>query len=87
MTTMQTIVLLHGFGETADVWEPLAGPLAADADVWLPDYSELVLPDLDAYADWLHNWLDARHAGPVVLVGHSMGGTSHWRLPKNTPSD
>lgn len=71
---MQTLVLLHGFGETAAVWQPLAEPLAAHADVLLPDYSERALPHLDAYADWLRDWLDARRAGPVVLVGHSMGG-------------
>lgn len=71
---MQTLVLLHGFGETAAVWQPLAEALTADADVLLPDYSALALPSLDAYADWLRDWLDARHAAPVVLVGHSMGG-------------
>lgn len=71
---MQTLVLLHGFGETAAVWQPLAGPLTADADVLLPDYSEQALPSTEAYADWLRDWLDTRGAGPVVLVGHSMGG-------------
>jgi len=71
---MQTLVLLHGFGETATVWQPLADALAPHAEVLLPDYSALVRPDLDAYADWLGEWLDARAAGPVVLVGHSMGG-------------
>ena len=71
---MQTLVLLHGFAETAAVWQPLAEPLTADANVLLPDYSEQALPNLDAYADWLRAWLDAQSAGPVVLVGHSMGG-------------
>lgn len=71
---MQTLVLLHGFGETAAVWQSLAESLTADADVLLPDYSGQALPSLDAYADWLSAWLDARRAGPVVLVGHSMGG-------------
>src|SRR5271170_2868616 len=31
------VVLLHGFGETGDMWEPLAVKLAADHTVIIPD--------------------------------------------------
>lgn len=71
---MQTLVLLHGFGETSAIWHALAEPLTADADVFLPDYSDQALSSIDAYADWLHDWLDDRSIGRVVLIGHSMGG-------------
>ncbi len=71
---MQTLVLLHGFGETARVWEPMAQMLAAEVRVLQPDYSALAFPGLGAYADWLRGWLDEQAVEKVVLVGHSMGG-------------
>jgi pimeloyl-ACP methyl ester carboxylesterase len=75
-----TLVLVHGAGGSADLWEPqLAG---------LADVARIVAPDLPghgplrgrggvsvpAYAEWLAGFLSALDAGPVVLVGHSMGG-------------
>ena len=32
-----TVVLLHGYGETGDMWEPLAVKLAVDHTVIVPD--------------------------------------------------
>lgn len=71
---MQTVVFLHGFGENASVWANLTEALAFEAQCLTPDYSTLALPTVEAYADWLRDWLDARQAGPVLLIGHSMGG-------------
>jgi pimeloyl-ACP methyl ester carboxylesterase len=32
-----TVVLLHGYGETGDMWAPLAADLARDHTVIVPD--------------------------------------------------
>jgi pimeloyl-ACP methyl ester carboxylesterase len=75
-----TVVLVHGAGGSADLWQPQFDGLA--------DVARLVAIDLPghgplrgrggasvpAYADWLAGFLTALDAGPVVLVGHSMGG-------------
>ncbi|MBC7892091.1 MAG: alpha/beta hydrolase [Sphingobacteriaceae bacterium] len=71
---MQTVIFLHGFGENASVWANLTEALAFEARCLTPDYSDLALPTVEAYADWLRGWLDARQTEPMVLIGHSMGG-------------
>jgi pimeloyl-ACP methyl ester carboxylesterase len=74
------LVLVHGAGGSADLWDPQLTGLA--------DLARVVAVDLPghgprrggggqsivAYADWLGELLDALGAGPAVLVGHSMGG-------------
>jgi pimeloyl-ACP methyl ester carboxylesterase len=75
-----TLVLVHGAGGSADLWQPQLDGLA--------DVARLVALDLPghgplrrrggvsvpAYAEWLGGFLSALDAGPVVRVGHSMGG-------------
>lgn len=74
------LVLVHGAGGSADLWQPQLDGLGDIARVIAPD-----LPghgpergrggqSIVAYADWLAGFLDALGGGPVVLVGHSMGG-------------
>jgi pimeloyl-ACP methyl ester carboxylesterase len=74
------LVLVHGAGGSADLWQPQLDGLA--------DVARIVAPDLPghgplggrggvsiaAYAEWLAGFVSALDAGPVVLVGHSMGG-------------
>jgi pimeloyl-ACP methyl ester carboxylesterase len=75
------LVLLHGFGDSADVWEPFASCLPADIcaiapdlrghgeSAWDPDgryaFTELVA-DVDAI-------LRAMDARDIVVIGHSLG--------------
>jgi pimeloyl-ACP methyl ester carboxylesterase len=70
-----TLVLLHGFGEDARIWDGFRWFLQKDYHVLCPDYAQLShLPTLDHYADWLHQQLQAAQVRSCVLVGHSMGG-------------
>jgi pimeloyl-ACP methyl ester carboxylesterase len=74
------LVLVHGAGGSADLWQPQLDGLGDVARVIAPD-----LPghgpqggrggqSIAAYGEWLEAFLEALGAGRVVLAGHSMGG-------------
>lgn len=79
----QTILLHHGFLDQARSWDPVAGALARRYRVlavdarghgdsgWIGEGGYYYFQD---YVFDLVNVLDALVKGPVVLVGHSMGG-------------
>jgi pimeloyl-ACP methyl ester carboxylesterase len=83
------IVLLHGWGESADTWRPLLAELGARdrraIAVDLPGFGEAtrlqpgaVLPQLDAFAgELVETWAEGR---PVVVAGNSLGGCLALRL-------
>jgi pimeloyl-ACP methyl ester carboxylesterase len=83
------IVLLHGWGDSADTWRPLLAELSSRdrraIAVDLPGFGEAtrlspgaVLPQLDAFAEELvRAWADGR---PVVVAGSSLGGCLALRL-------
>src|ERR1700743_3789509 len=74
------VVLLHGFGDTGDMWAPLAAKLVADHTVIVPDLRGMGLsahPDtgytkknqaLDIAAV-----MDALHVAHAALVTHDIG--------------
>ena len=81
-----TILLLHGFSDSADTWRPLLAELAdrgrQAVAVDLPGFGEAgplerapVLPQLDEFTAALVEQV----GGPVVLVGNSMGGLTVLR--------
>jgi pimeloyl-ACP methyl ester carboxylesterase len=79
------LVLLHGWGDSADTWRPLLDRLAGlrrrAIAVDLPT-TELppgpMLPQLDAFAaELIRDWAGRRE---VVVVGNSLGGTVALRL-------
>jgi len=83
------IVLLHGWGDSADTWRPLLVELAARGRraiaVDLPGFGEAtrlgkgsLLGQLDAFAaELVQTWADGR---PVVVAGTSLGGCLALRL-------
>jgi pimeloyl-ACP methyl ester carboxylesterase len=83
------LVLLHGWGDSADTWRPLLAELGArdrrSIAVDLPGFGHAsrlgagaVLPQLDAFAGALvEQWADG---GEVVVVGNSLGGVTALRL-------
>lgn len=76
----EALVLLHGIGGRADVWEPQLEAFASDYRViawYMPGYGgSPPLPELTfpALADALDVLLGTLAAKRVHLVGHSMGG-------------
>jgi len=83
------IVLLHGWGDSADTWRPLLAQLAASGRraiaVDLPGFGQAtrlspgaILPQLDDFAASLV--LEWGGGEPVVVAGNSLGGAVALRL-------
>ena len=74
------VVLLHGYGETGDMWVPLAADLARDHTVIVPDLRGLGLSakpaggfDKKTQAGDVAGVLDALKVQRVMLVTHDIG--------------
>lgn len=73
------VVLVHGFAESADTWDPLGRALAGHRQVYALDltgwgYSQRKGPyDADHQAMQVLGFLDALHLNHATLVGHSTG--------------
>jgi len=74
------VVLLHGYGETGDMWAPLAADLARDHTVIVPDLRGLGLSarpaggyDKKMQGGDISGMLDGLHIGQVDLVTHDIG--------------
>jgi pimeloyl-ACP methyl ester carboxylesterase len=86
------IVLLHGWGDSADTWRPLLAELAACGRraiaVDLPGFGQAtrlaqgaILPQLDDFASALVQEWGAGE--PVVIAGNSLGGCVALRVAEN----
>src|SRR5580765_8491988 len=74
------VVLIHGFGETGDMWSPLAAKLAQDHTVVVPDLRGMGLSSHPAggYDKWtqpsdIHAVLDKLGIDRADIVGHDIG--------------
>jgi pimeloyl-ACP methyl ester carboxylesterase len=76
-----TLVLLHGFGESLLAWRSLVDRFTSHYRVLAVDLPGFGLSDKPAgrydfatYQGWTSDLLRQQTTGPVVIVGHSMGG-------------
>ena len=74
------VVLLHGYGETGDMWQPLAVTLAHNHTVIVPDLRGMGLSahptsgyDKKNQGRDISGVLDALHVDKVEVVGHDIG--------------
>jgi pimeloyl-ACP methyl ester carboxylesterase/quercetin dioxygenase-like cupin family protein len=74
------VVLVHGYGDTGDMWIPLAADLARDHTVVVPDLRGMGLSAVETQGFTKKNEaadiagvLDALHIGQVDVVGHDIG--------------
>jgi pimeloyl-ACP methyl ester carboxylesterase len=74
------VVLIHGFGDTGDMWAPLAASLAADHTVIVPDLRGMGLSSIpaDGYEKWnqaadIRGVLDTLKIDKAVIIGHDIG--------------
>jgi len=87
------IVLLHGFGDTGDMWGPLAAILAKDHKVIVPDLRGMGLSshpeagyEKAAQARDLAGILDALKVQRFQLVTHDIGNMVGYALAAQYPS-
>ncbi len=80
--TGRTLVLLHGFGEDARVWDEQAAFLQGHYSLIIPDLpgsgsSSLLTKEnvsIDDYADCIYQLLIHEQISSCTMLGHSMGG-------------
>lgn len=87
-----TLLLLHGFGESLFTWRAVVDPLSLRFRVVAPDlpgFGGSGKPDtsysLPAMTARLSAFLDRWTRGPVIAVGHSMGGELAAELALQRP--
>lgn len=93
----QTVVLLHGFGDSPECWGPfeqaltafrpvaVVCPAAPGHDGLPPDSAGLTLPALVAAAESAVERVAAAAGGPVIVGGHSMGAATATALAARRP--
>ena len=86
------VVLLHGYGETGDMWAPLAARLARNHTVIAPDLRGMGLSDhpADGYdkktqGKDISGVLDALKVGKVDLVTHDIGNMVGFAFAEEQP--
>jgi pimeloyl-ACP methyl ester carboxylesterase len=87
------VVLLHGYGETGDMWEPLAAALVDDHTVIVPDLrgmglSEHVAAGYDKKTEGrdVSAVLNALKVGKVDVVAHDIGNMVAYAFAAEEPN-
>jgi pimeloyl-ACP methyl ester carboxylesterase len=90
--TGQAVVLLHGYGETGDMWSPLAAKLAASYTVVVPDLRGMGLSDRPArgydkktQGRDVAGVLDALRIDKADLVTHDIGNMVGYAFAAEHP--
>ena len=87
------VVLLHGYGETGDMWAPLAAALARDHTVIVPDLRGMGLSshpaggyDKKTQGGDVAGVLDALHVDKVDVVAHDIGNMVAYAFAAEQPA-
>jgi pimeloyl-ACP methyl ester carboxylesterase len=79
--TSPTLVFLHGFLESSEIWEdflrdfpPRYQTLCPNLPGYGPEPAAVTSYSVEAGAEYVHQYLQERGLHQVLLVGHSMGG-------------
>jgi len=91
--TTPTILFLHGFAESREVWTEFTRPFPAGYRLLMPNLlghgtNRAAVPDfsMEAQARHVVSYLDQKGAAdPVLVVGHSMGGYVALALAERYP--
>lgn len=87
------VLLLHGFGDTGDMWAPLAAVLIKDHTVIVPDLHGMGLSshpatgyDKASQGREMHRLLDILKIGRVQLVTHDIGNMVGYAFAAEEPA-
>ena len=90
--TGPAILMLHGFGDTGDMWQPLAVAMMHDHTVVVPDLRGMGLSshpasgyDKKTEARDVAQVLDHLKIGPVELVTHDIGNMVGYAFAAQNP--
>src|SRR3954467_14794697 len=86
------VVLIHGFGQTGDMWSPMAAALAKDHTVVVPDLRGMGLSSHPAggYDKWtqaadIRSVLTQLGIDHAAIVGHDIGATVAYAYAARYP--
>jgi pimeloyl-ACP methyl ester carboxylesterase len=93
LPTAPTLLFLHGFAESREVWTDFTRPFPAGYRLLMPNLlghgtNRAAVADfsMEAQARYVVSYLDQKGvAGPVLVVGHSMGGYVALALAERYP--
>jgi pimeloyl-ACP methyl ester carboxylesterase len=90
--TGPAVVLLHGFGDTGDMWAPLAAALSSDHTVIVPDLRSMGLSAVVDHgfekmnqAKDIADVLDTLHVARADIVGHDIGNMVAFAFAERYP--
>ncbi|MDR6194801.1 alpha/beta hydrolase [Siphonobacter sp. SORGH_AS_0500] len=80
------LILLHGYGEDAKVWDTIKAAFWPATNVLTPSYaSRSDLKTIDEYAEAVYKDLRSQGVERGVVIGHSMGGYIALALAEKHP--
>lgn len=86
------LLLIHGFGSSTYTWHNVVDSLSKDFDVVVIDLPGFGLsqalnttPTVEAYVDFLNDFLQTLGLDVAVLMGNSFGGEISWRFALKYP--
>ncbi len=79
---METIVLVHGFGEDSGIWENIIPSLKENYHLIVPDLPGIGQQadmrtegiSMESAAEYIKSILDKEKVDTCIMIGHSMGG-------------
>jgi pimeloyl-ACP methyl ester carboxylesterase len=87
------IVLLHGFCEDHEIWNPIVQELAKDFRIITPDlpgFGKSLLParsfSIQDIGNLLTDWLLTHEFEKPVIIGHSLGGYVALAMAQSNPN-
>lgn len=92
--TGKPLVLLHGWGQSANMWNDILPLLSETYTCYaldLPGFGESSVPhdvwNVETYADFVHDFIEQLGLQSVTLVGHSFGGRVAYVYASKYPLD
>jgi pimeloyl-ACP methyl ester carboxylesterase len=87
------VILIHGFGESHTIWEPIAEKLGSKYRVLIPDLpgfgESSPLPfdhSIDMVANSIYDWMKKNNIAECIIIGHSLGGYVTLEIAKKFPN-